>query len=479
MPIASMLEADKPFMFATSSTGRPATAADLGSSSTSKPVNSNSNTMTPSNDISYSRPISQPTTTTTATTSTTTTTAAAAATNQSYTPPAPPPPSTGGNSTTTTTTTTQYYHAHERTQPQPPPPLPPASHQQHHPNMSNQNDDPYLYHHHHHHPHAAPLPFGRPPLEQEETTSAYAYQSNGNSGGNGGSGTHITSVYAHRRMQQQQQQQQQQQPHLHPPYHVHHHLPHPLSAQPVIDEHYNPSTATATTTTTTGTTTAAAATTTAGSSSTTIPPPPPPSHPSMNGSPMYYEADDPDGWLVEVGNYEADQRRNKKRKEVGGRLEKINVDFMENRERIYAEKLAVLQEEIKQVHSNTHIAYLQGLEELKYTREKRIHDARLFRAYHERIIDNQFNRERMLAEEECSAEKREMRDKLFTALEEKRRKLKEDKDNCELAYDSLLESQTPLVFKLKDDDLQNDLEGMHIDPTPFTSKKFSSNNKKK
>lgn len=51
---------------------------------------------------------------------------------------------------------------------------------------------------------------------------------------------------------------------------------------------------------------------------------------------------------------------------------------------------------------DTHIAYLQGLEELKYTREKRIHDARLFRAYHERIIDNQFNRERMLAEEECS-----------------------------------------------------------------------------
>lgn len=54
------------------------------------------------------------------------------------------------------------------------------------------------------------------------------------------------------------------------------------------------------------------------------------------------------------------------------------------------------------VVTDTHIAYLQGLEELKYTREKRIHDARLFRAYHERIIDNQFNRERMLAEEECS-----------------------------------------------------------------------------
>lgn len=56
-----------------------------------------------------------------------------------------------------------------------------------------------------------------------------------------------------------------------------------------------------------------------------------------------------------------------------------------------------------------------------------------------------------------------MRDKLFTALEEKRRKLKEDKDNCELAYgmsfvfmshtvwytddhvDSLLESQTRMM----------------------------------
>lgn len=32
------------------------------------------------------------------------------------------------------------------------------------------------------------------------------------------------------------------------------------------------------------------------------------------------------------------------------------------------------------------------------------------------------------------AETQEIREKLFTILEEKRRKLKEDKDNCDLAY---------------------------------------------
>ena len=32
------------------------------------------------------------------------------------------------------------------------------------------------------------------------------------------------------------------------------------------------------------------------------------------------------------------------------------------------------------------------------------------------------------------AETQDIREKLFTVLEEKRRKLKEDKDNCDLAY---------------------------------------------
>lgn len=71
------------------------------------------------------------------------------------------------------------------------------------------------------------------------------------------------------------------------------------------------------------------------------------------------------------------------------------------------------------------------------------------------MTDRQFNQEIALAEEEYMVsamimhlqsipvlltrcyvknEKRGVREKLFATLEEKRRKLKEDKDNCELSY---------------------------------------------
>ncbi|KAI7847043.1 hypothetical protein BDC45DRAFT_36351 [Circinella umbellata] len=101
-----------------------------------------------------------------------------------------------------------------------------------------------------------------------------------------------------------------------------------------------------------------------------------------------------------------------------------------------------------------------------------------------------------------------MREKLFATLEEKRRKLKEEKDNCELAYDIVIESQAKsrrqlrkrgleqsenksskrkqlsgpaLVFKLREDDLQSDLHAMQIDAvsTPTNSKKVSNSSKKK
>ncbi|KAG2234832.1 hypothetical protein INT48_006749 [Thamnidium elegans] len=77
-------------------------------------------------------------------------------------------------------------------------------------------------------------------------------------------------------------------------------------------------------------------------------------------------------------------------------------------------------------------------------RQKMISDGVLFREYQNQVTDKQFQLEIYQAEEEYTAETQEIREKLFTILEEKRRKLKEDKDNCDLAYDVVLESQSRL-----------------------------------
>lgn len=86
-------------------------------------------------------------------------------------------------------------------------------------------------------------------------------------------------------------------------------------------------------------------------------------------------------------------------------------------------------------------------------RRKTINDGVLFRKYQNEVTDNQFQLEIYQAEEEYTvsgkiglaanifilispwqAEIQDIREKLFASLDEKRRKLKEEKDNCDLAY---------------------------------------------
>ncbi|KAI9496927.1 Sds3-like-domain-containing protein [Zychaea mexicana] len=222
------------------------------------------------------------------------------------------------------------------------------------------------------------------------------------------------------------------------------------------------------------------------------------------------EADESEAWYEGHTEGATDSRKQKKRKEYSTRLDKINLDFMDNKDRIYADKSNAIQKEIKQVHNHTHTSYVEGVAELERVRTTTIKEGRLFQQYQEQVTDTQFKQEISHAEEEYMAEKQEMREKLFATLEEKRRKLKEEKDNCELAYDMAMESQArmlkrtlrkrgleqvdsksikrkqlsgpALVFRLKDHDLQSDFQAMQIEAlatTPTTSKKAANANKKK
>ncbi|KAI9358099.1 Sds3-like-domain-containing protein [Pilaira anomala] len=184
----------------------------------------------------------------------------------------------------------------------------------------------------------------------------------------------------------------------------------------------------------------------------------------------------------------SDSKRIKRQKEMTSKMEKLNLDFLEKKEGLYSEKLVSINTELKEAHLDTHYQYIEGLRNLEEMRQKMIGDGVLFREYQNQVTDKQFQLEIYQAEEEYTAETQEIREKLFTILEEKRRKLKEDKDNCDLAYDVVLESQSrlhkrnlrrrgpensdnktnkrkqmngpALIFRLKDEDIHSDMQAM-------------------
>ncbi|KAG1152105.1 hypothetical protein G6F37_001901 [Rhizopus arrhizus] len=229
------------------------------------------------------------------------------------------------------------------------------------------------------------------------------------------------------------------------------------------------------------------------------------------GSPIYsiknnynnnFDADETDSWFDT--QYEGDlgdtSRKVKRRKEMTLKMEKLNAEFLEKKERLYNEKLLSIDKELKEAH--THIMYLDGLKDLENMRRKMIDNGRLFREYQKQVTDHQFELEIYQAEEEYLLETQEIREKLFSVLEEKRRKLKEDKDNCDLAYDVIFDSQSrlhkrnlrkrgtensdnkankrkqtsgpALVFKLKEEDINTDIQAIRDALRSFSSPILSS-----
>ncbi|KAI8974458.1 Sds3-like-domain-containing protein [Pilobolus umbonatus] len=198
-----------------------------------------------------------------------------------------------------------------------------------------------------------------------------------------------------------------------------------------------------------------------------LPPPPIPSFPISiqdNVMPSIRSTElDEDNWYEESAVDSvldsSDNRKVKRRKEMTVRMERLNMEFIESKDSIYSDKLVSIESEIKDAHHDTHSAYLDGLRDLESMRKKTIGDGLLFKEYQKQVTDNQFSLEIYQAEEEYTAETHEVREKLFSILEEKRKKLKEDKDNCDLTYDIVLESQSRLhkrnLRKRRPENLEN------------------------
>ncbi|RUS21242.1 hypothetical protein BC937DRAFT_93233 [Endogone sp. FLAS-F59071] len=124
--------------------------------------------------------------------------------------------------------------------------------------------------------------------------------------------------------------------------------------------------------------------------------------------------------------------------------------------RIYSDKLKAFQSELRAIQDGTQPEFLERLADLEETREMMIDQKQLFRNFQIECAEKQFELETTQAEEEYMvsqwafkairrrpkfglhsyeiiAEKQGLREKMLAGVEERRRKLKEDKDNLDIS----------------------------------------------
>ncbi|KAJ3138791.1 hypothetical protein HK100_012251 [Physocladia obscura] len=121
-------------------------------------------------------------------------------------------------------------------------------------------------------------------------------------------------------------------------------------------------------------------------------------------------------------------KKEKRHREFVERVELIGRDFAENKERIYFEKLAAFKQELRDVQDGTHHEFGERVALLEFERKAAIRKAELFRNYQLECANAMYQAEKEAYDQEYLLEKQGLREKILSQLEDRRKKLKEDRD---------------------------------------------------
>ncbi|KAJ3097488.1 hypothetical protein HDU97_004855 [Phlyctochytrium planicorne] len=141
--------------------------------------------------------------------------------------------------------------------------------------------------------------------------------------------------------------------------------------------------------------------------------------------------------MFSQGNDDHLTKKEKRHKVFCERLEALSRDFLENKERIYFDKLAEIKQELKEILDGTHEEFEERVAILDIERQQAIHQAELYRDYQLECADKLYQMEKEL----CLQEFAGLKDRILASLEDKKRKLKEDRDNFVITNDISLDSQ--------------------------------------
>ncbi|KAI8918413.1 Sds3-like-domain-containing protein [Powellomyces hirtus] len=127
-------------------------------------------------------------------------------------------------------------------------------------------------------------------------------------------------------------------------------------------------------------------------------------------------------------------KKERKHKEMMERLEKLNRDFLSNKDRIFIEKVSDFKDGARQVLGGSHPEFQDIARTLEDDRNKAIVHAELFRDYQMECAAFMYRHEHDIAIADFKKEKEAVRERMLAVLEDKKRKVRDDRENFDVSH---------------------------------------------
>ncbi|KAJ2805583.1 hypothetical protein H4R20_002038 [Coemansia guatemalensis] len=128
------------------------------------------------------------------------------------------------------------------------------------------------------------------------------------------------------------------------------------------------------------------------------------------------------------------------RSKIAERLRQIDREAFETRERRYQEKAEELQSELAQILRGTHPTFADAVKRLAVERDKALASAEQSHQYVVTLHERMYRQEHAQAEQAHQSEKQAIYERIAADIEERRRRLREEKDSVDISVDFMLDA---------------------------------------
>ncbi|KAJ1955619.1 hypothetical protein EC988_001784 [Linderina pennispora] len=123
------------------------------------------------------------------------------------------------------------------------------------------------------------------------------------------------------------------------------------------------------------------------------------------------------------------------RSKVTERLQQIDREVFESEARAYEQKSEEIQSELAQILRGAHPVFIEGVARLSAERDRMLTAAEQNHRYLVDLYERTFQHDRDVTEKAYRAEKQAIYDKIAADIEDRRRRLKEEKDSLDISMD--------------------------------------------
>ncbi|KAJ2385400.1 hypothetical protein GGI05_004711 [Coemansia sp. RSA 2603] len=125
---------------------------------------------------------------------------------------------------------------------------------------------------------------------------------------------------------------------------------------------------------------------------------------------------------------------------ISERLQQIDREAFETEERRYQQKGEEIHSEVGQILRGTHPAFVEGIARLASERDRMVQSAEQSHRYLVDLYTKAYAEERAVAEKAYAEERQMVYDKIAADIDERRRRLKEEKDSLDISMDFVFEA---------------------------------------